>query len=173
MSGARVAPEAAVTGPATETGARPARCSLVRDDRDRGEDDQHDRDQVEPARHARHRACPRRVDGGHHDQHEPRGELGGVRDPRIDHGRDMAECEERDHERRGDDGAALRGAVQQRQQDQRRRRPQHGPRERRADVDEEDFRQVLRIQEQDGVRGEQDRVQGQPRQSTRFGRAPP
>ena len=85
----------------------------------------------------------------------------------------MAEGEERDHERRRHDGAALRGAVEQRQQEQRRRRPEHGPRERRADVDEEDFGQVLRVQEEDRVRGKQDRVQGKARQSTRFGRAPP
>ena len=85
----------------------------------------------------------------------------------------MAEGKERDHERRRDDGAALRGAVEQRQQQQRSRRPEHRPRERRADVDEEHFAQVLRVQEEDRVRGEQERMQGKSRQSTRFGRAPP
>ena len=85
----------------------------------------------------------------------------------------MAEGEERDHEGRRDDRAALRGAVEQRQQEQRGRRPEHGPRERRADVDEQDFAQVLRVQEEDRVRGKQDGVQGKARQRTRFGRARP
>ena len=85
----------------------------------------------------------------------------------------MAEGEEGDDEGRRDDGAALRGAVEQRQQEQRGRRPEHGPRERRADVDEQDFAQVLRVQEEDRVRGKQDRVQGKARQRTRFGRGAP
>ena len=173
MSRGRVALDAAVSGPATETGGAARALPLVRDDRDRGEDDQHDRDQVEPARHARHRACPRRVDGSDNDQQEPRRELGGVRGPRVEHRSDVAEGEERDDEGRRDDGATLRGAVEQRQQEQRGGRPEDRARERRADVDEQYFAQVLRVQEQDRVRGKQDRVQGNARQCTRFGRAAP
>ena len=89
---------------------------------------------------------------------------------------DVAVGEECDDQRRCDDRRPLGVPVDQRGDAEDDGCTEDCANQRRTDVDEQDFAQVLGVQEQHRVGGEQQGVQGQARnarQRTRFGRLTP
>ena len=84
----------------------------------------------------------------------------------------MPEPEVRDHDRRRDDRPPTDVAEDQPQEGGQSRGSDDGARYRRGRVDGKNQGEVRGIEEQDRVRGEQDRVQRDPRQQVDPGRSP-
>jgi hypothetical protein len=71
----------------------------------------------------------------------------------------VAEPEEGHDERRRDEGAPPNVAKDGGQDDEHDRRPANPPQQRLGRVDEQDVAQVARVQVQDGIGGEEERVE--------------
>ena len=157
-----------------EGDGRPPRATqLVRDDRGPGDHDQHDREHVQSRGHRGQRAArPDRVHERPHDHHAPQRELCAVVEAvRGQAAGDVAVGEERHDGRRRDDRAAPDIAQDDREHGPHEGGPGDRPGQRRHGVDREHQREVGRVQEQDRVRREQQRVDGDPAQEGH--RAPP
>ena len=133
---------------------------LVRQDRPGRDPHEHERDDIEPERRLRHLGCPAHGEDERRDHDDgPCSELCRVSDAATGQKTcHVPEPEIRDHDRRRDDRSLAPVAEEERQDSRHDRRGRDGTSQRCDRIDGEDPVQVRRIEEQDGVRREQQRV---------------